>query len=192
MLFLNSIEYASDTLTFQPVKSAYQYLFPSSVPLPVTASMAGTHQAAVLPRKGGPLSVENRITPERSANEVLIEVKAIAVNPGGDVVFDYEASDVVSPSIYEPHIVPSRDPCSRHWTCSERLKAMTLLRSPMPLLYSLGLQRSRELRSSLFCRLWRQRNETTMCSSASTSGPQMGWKRALLFRVQGFRSRLEV
>ena len=43
--------------------------------------MAGKHQAAILPQKGGPLSVGDRITPEPGPNEFLIEVKAIAVNP---------------------------------------------------------------------------------------------------------------
>ncbi|MCJ1409925.1 hypothetical protein MMC19_004009 [Ptychographa xylographoides] len=43
--------------------------------------MPGKHQAAVLLYKGGPLSVVNRITPEPGPNEVLIEVKAVAVNP---------------------------------------------------------------------------------------------------------------
>lgn len=43
--------------------------------------MAGKHQAAILPQKGGPLSVVDRTTPEPGPNEVLIEVKAIAINP---------------------------------------------------------------------------------------------------------------
>jgi len=40
-----------------------------------------THQAAVLPQQGGPLSVQSRPTPEPGSNEVLIQVKAVAVNP---------------------------------------------------------------------------------------------------------------
>lgn len=43
--------------------------------------MTGTHHAAILPQKGGPLSVEERATPEPGPNEVLIEVKAVALNP---------------------------------------------------------------------------------------------------------------
>ncbi|MCJ1419635.1 hypothetical protein MMC32_005991 [Xylographa parallela] len=43
--------------------------------------MAGNHQAAVLPQKGGPLCVADRATPEPGPNEVLIEVKAVALNP---------------------------------------------------------------------------------------------------------------
>jgi len=43
--------------------------------------MAGKHQAAILPPKGGPLSVVDRATPEPGPNEILIEVNAIALNP---------------------------------------------------------------------------------------------------------------
>ena len=43
--------------------------------------MAGKHQAAILSQKGGPLSVGERTTPEPGPNEVLIEVKAVALNP---------------------------------------------------------------------------------------------------------------
>ncbi|KAJ5322694.1 hypothetical protein N7452_010983 [Penicillium brevicompactum] len=43
--------------------------------------MPGTHRAAILPQPGGPLSVKDRATPEPGPNEVLIEVKAIALNP---------------------------------------------------------------------------------------------------------------
>ncbi|KGO39702.1 Polyketide synthase, enoylreductase [Penicillium expansum] len=43
--------------------------------------MTATHQAAILPQKGGPLSIEKRATPEPGPNEVLIEVKAVALNP---------------------------------------------------------------------------------------------------------------
>ncbi|KAJ7723553.1 putative zinc binding dehydrogenase [Mycena metata] len=43
--------------------------------------MTATHQAAILPQKGGPLSVGLRDTPEPGPNEVLIEVKAVALNP---------------------------------------------------------------------------------------------------------------
>ncbi|KAJ5617281.1 hypothetical protein N7537_002395 [Penicillium hordei] len=43
--------------------------------------MTGTHRAAILPQRGGPLSVVERATPEPGPNEVLIEVKAVALNP---------------------------------------------------------------------------------------------------------------
>src|SRR5437764_1056724 len=46
-----------------------------------SSTMAATHQAAILPQKGGPLSVGERATPEPGPNEVLIEVKAVALNP---------------------------------------------------------------------------------------------------------------
>ncbi|KAL2163377.1 hypothetical protein VTH06DRAFT_5434 [Thermothelomyces fergusii] len=43
--------------------------------------MSKTHLAAVLPQKGEPLSVQERPTPEPGPNEVLIEVKVVALNP---------------------------------------------------------------------------------------------------------------
>jgi NADPH:quinone reductase-like Zn-dependent oxidoreductase len=43
--------------------------------------MASTHQAAVIPEKGGPLAVASRPTPKSGPHEILIEVKAIALNP---------------------------------------------------------------------------------------------------------------
>ncbi|KAL2171421.1 hypothetical protein VTG60DRAFT_2828 [Thermothelomyces hinnuleus] len=43
--------------------------------------MSKTHLAAVLPQEGGPFSVQERPTPEPGPNEVLIEVKAVALNP---------------------------------------------------------------------------------------------------------------
>lgn len=43
--------------------------------------MPGKHQAAVLPSAGSSLSVVDRNTPEPGPDEVLIETKAIAVNP---------------------------------------------------------------------------------------------------------------
>lgn len=56
--------------------------------------MAGTHNAAILPQKGGPLSVEKRATPEPGPNEVLIEVKAVALNP-----VDYAQRDLGMPPV---------------------------------------------------------------------------------------------
>ncbi|KAL3456025.1 chaperonin 10-like protein [Aspergillus heterothallicus] len=43
--------------------------------------MPDSHYAAILPQKGGPLSLEQRPTPEPGPNEILIEVKAVALNP---------------------------------------------------------------------------------------------------------------
>ncbi|KAI1075189.1 GroES-like protein [Whalleya microplaca] len=43
--------------------------------------MSGIHSAAILPQKGGPFSVGERTTPEPGPREVLIEVKAVALNP---------------------------------------------------------------------------------------------------------------
>ncbi|KAL5360376.1 chaperonin 10-like protein [Aspergillus floccosus] len=43
--------------------------------------MAGEHEAAILPRQGGPLYLGHRPTPEPGPNDVLIEVKAVALNP---------------------------------------------------------------------------------------------------------------
>lgn len=56
--------------------------------------MAGTHNAAILLQKGGPLSVEKRATPEPGPNEVLIEVKAVALNP-----VDYAQRDLGMPPV---------------------------------------------------------------------------------------------
>ncbi|KAL6806456.1 GroES-like protein [Trichoderma sp. SZMC 28013] len=43
--------------------------------------MTTEHDAAILPQPGGPLSVGKRSTPEPGPNEVLIEVKTVALNP---------------------------------------------------------------------------------------------------------------
>ncbi|KAK3938337.1 chaperonin 10-like protein [Diplogelasinospora grovesii] len=56
--------------------------------------MAGRHHAAILPQKGGPLSVGERATPEPGPNEVLIEVKAVALNP-----VDYHQRDFGMPPV---------------------------------------------------------------------------------------------
>ena len=56
--------------------------------------MAGKHLAAILPKKGGPLSVGERTTPEPGPTEVLIEVKAVALNP-----VDYYQRDVGMPPV---------------------------------------------------------------------------------------------
>lgn len=45
-----------------------------------TSTMA-SHQAAILPQKGGPFAVRPRATPEPGPNEILIQVKAVALNP---------------------------------------------------------------------------------------------------------------
>lgn len=57
--------------------------------------MAGKrHQAAILPQKGGPLTVVERATPEPGPNEILIEVKAVALNP-----VDYYQRDMGMPPV---------------------------------------------------------------------------------------------
>ncbi|RYP03457.1 hypothetical protein DL764_005138 [Monosporascus ibericus] len=56
--------------------------------------MVGTHNAAILPQKGGPLSVGERATPEPGPNTVLIEVKAVALNP-----VDYHQRDFGMPPV---------------------------------------------------------------------------------------------
>ena len=56
--------------------------------------MGGQHQAAILPQQGGPLSVVDRATPEPGPNDVLIEVRAIALNP-----VDYYQRDLGMPPI---------------------------------------------------------------------------------------------
>ncbi|MCJ1288162.1 hypothetical protein MMC26_007517 [Xylographa opegraphella] len=56
--------------------------------------MPATHQAAILPQKGGPFSVGERPTPEPGPNEVLIEVKAVALNP-----VDYYQRDFGMPPV---------------------------------------------------------------------------------------------
>ena len=56
--------------------------------------MAGKHQAAILPQKGGPLSVVDRATPEPGPNDFLIETRAIAVNP-----VDYYQRDFGMPPV---------------------------------------------------------------------------------------------
>ena len=43
--------------------------------------MAETHRAAILAEKGVPLSIVDRTTPEPGPDEVLLEVKAVALNP---------------------------------------------------------------------------------------------------------------
>jgi D-arabinose 1-dehydrogenase-like Zn-dependent alcohol dehydrogenase len=65
--------------------------------------MAGTHQAAILLQKGGPLSVESRSTPEPGPNEILIQVKAVALNP-----VDYVQRDLGMPLVLNyPAVVGS-------------------------------------------------------------------------------------
>ncbi|RYP26037.1 hypothetical protein DL768_011847 [Monosporascus sp. mg162] len=56
--------------------------------------MAGTHPAAILPQKGCRLLVGERATPEPGPTEVLIEVKAVALNP-----IDYHQRDFGLPPV---------------------------------------------------------------------------------------------
>ena len=65
--------------------------------------MGGKHRAAILIEKGGPLSVGDRATPEPGPNEVLIQVKAVALN-----LVDYYQRDFGMPPIPSyPYIVGS-------------------------------------------------------------------------------------
>ncbi|KAI0440640.1 GroES-like protein [Xylaria telfairii] len=43
--------------------------------------MPGTHKAAILPQKDTRLTIVERATPEPGPNEILVEVKAVALNP---------------------------------------------------------------------------------------------------------------
>ncbi|KAJ7778230.1 putative zinc binding dehydrogenase [Mycena metata] len=65
--------------------------------------MTATHHAAILPQKGGPLSVELRDTPEPGPNEVLIEVKAVAVN----IVDCYQRDISMPPVLIYPAVLGS-------------------------------------------------------------------------------------
>lgn len=56
--------------------------------------MSHSHQAAILPKQGGPLSVEQRATPEPGPGEILVEVKAVALNP-----VDYYQRDFGMPPV---------------------------------------------------------------------------------------------
>lgn len=56
--------------------------------------MAQQHRAAVLPHKGGPLKITYRSTPEPGSNEILIQVKAVALNP-----VDYAQRDFGMPPV---------------------------------------------------------------------------------------------
>lgn len=73
-------------LTTTPVPQA------STSPSPFI--MSSKHSAAILPQQGGPLSVGDRTTPEPGPNEILVEVKAVALNP-----VDYYQRDFGMPPI---------------------------------------------------------------------------------------------
>ena len=63
--------------------------------------MAKEHQAAILLQKGGPLSLGSRPTPSPGPNEVLIDVKAIGLNPA-----DYYQRDQGFPPVpYYPAVI---------------------------------------------------------------------------------------
>ncbi|CAG7963433.1 unnamed protein product [Penicillium salamii] len=66
----------------------------SNLPSVFPSKMTRTHRAAILPQLGGPLTVEDRATPEPGPNEILIEVKAIALNP-----VDYSQRDSGFPPV---------------------------------------------------------------------------------------------
>ena len=65
--------------------------------------MAQTHQAAMLPQKGGPFSLAQRPTPTPGPNEVLIAVKAVALNP----VDQYQRDHGMPPVPIYPAVVGS-------------------------------------------------------------------------------------
>lgn len=65
--------------------------------------MAPTHAAAILPQKGGPFIVAERNTPEPGPNELLIEVKAVALNP----VDYYQRDDGLPPIPSYPTVIGS-------------------------------------------------------------------------------------
>ncbi|KAI1194368.1 GroES-like protein [Nemania serpens] len=56
--------------------------------------MAKTHPAAVAPEKGSRLSIVERATPEPGPNDILIEIKAVALNP-----IDYSQRDFGLPPV---------------------------------------------------------------------------------------------
>ena len=64
--------------------------------------MTGTHRAAILSSKGAPLSINSRPTPSPGPNEILIQVKAIALNP-----VDYYQRDTGVPPPTYPAILGS-------------------------------------------------------------------------------------
>jgi NADPH:quinone reductase-like Zn-dependent oxidoreductase len=68
--------------TFPLIKAKQQkYLKVSTVYQANMSSTSGQHLAAISPAKGVPLEVTHRPTPTPGPNELLIEVKAIALNP---------------------------------------------------------------------------------------------------------------
>jgi NADPH:quinone reductase-like Zn-dependent oxidoreductase len=65
--------------------------------------MSSTHQAAILLQKGDILTVEQRNTPEPGPDELLIEVKAVALNP-----VDYYQRDFGMPPVpFYPAVIGS-------------------------------------------------------------------------------------
>ncbi|KAI0187256.1 GroES-like protein [Astrocystis sublimbata] len=66
--------------------------------------MAAAHRAAILPQKGGPLSIEDRATPSPGPNEVLIEVKAVALN-----IVDCYQRDYGTPPVHSYPAVVGND-----------------------------------------------------------------------------------
>ena len=64
--------------------------------------MSTTHRAAILPQNGGPLSVTDRPTPSPGPNEVLLQVKAIALNP-----VDQSQRDTGFPPVSYPAVLGS-------------------------------------------------------------------------------------
>ncbi|KAJ7762983.1 putative zinc binding dehydrogenase [Mycena metata] len=71
--------------------------------------MTATHDAAILHQKGSPLSIELRDTPEPGPNEVLIEVKAVALN-----LVDYYQRDFGMPPVLIYPAVLGSDVAGHH------------------------------------------------------------------------------
>ncbi|KAI0454099.1 GroES-like protein [Xylaria acuta] len=65
--------------------------------------MQGTHKAAILRHKDSRLTVVERVTPEPGLNEILIEVKAVALNP----VDHYQRDFGFPPLPFYPAIIGS-------------------------------------------------------------------------------------
>lgn len=67
--------------------------------------MTGEHEAAILPQQGGPLFLGHRPTSEPGPNDVLIEVKAVALNPCDYYQRDYGMPPVsIYPAVLESDV----------------------------------------------------------------------------------------
>ncbi|KAF2220583.1 quinone reductase [Elsinoe ampelina] len=78
---------------FRPHRYSYNHQS-QGVAFARTHTMSGKHLAAVSLQKGEPLTIQERETPTPGANEILIEVKAVAINP-----VDYYQRDYGMPPV---------------------------------------------------------------------------------------------